>query len=805
MKRVEPSERREAHLVLMVTSPMTTVFFRGQIARLRQAGFRVTFICDPGPQTSAMSAEGAQVIAVPMQRDIALLSDLVSLWTLWRTLRRIRPDIINVGTPKAGLLGGIAARLAGVPHRVYTVHGLRLETVRGWKRFVLGLAERAACANAQRVRFVSPSLREKAIELGLVAPEKAFVVASGTSNGVDVERFRSTPERTTAARGLRGSLNIPANAPVIGFVGRLTRDKGIPELCGAYYRLKPSFPDLHLLLVGDFEDGDPVDPAIRARLQRDQSVHLTGDVPDAAPYYPLMNVVALPTHREGFPNVPLEAQAASVPVVTTTATGAADSVLDGITGRVVPVHDQAALATALHEMIINPERSRQMGQTAPEWVNANFKRERFWQALIEFYEDVLGRRTGTTESAIKEVFPSTNIARAASRPPKILIVATVHRFLEAFILPFARHYRDQGWIVEAFSRDAGSSELCRGAFDRVWDASWSRTPLNVRGNVRSAACLRRLVREGGYDLIHVHTPVASFVTRATLHYSQRHPPVIYSAHGFHFFEGGPWRRNLVFRELEKAAGRWTDALVVVNRDDEAAVRRHHIVNDEQLFYIPGLGIDLRRYSQDSVSEGAVNRLRAELGISEAERVLLQVAELIPRKRPEDTLRAFARAGVTCRLLLAGDGPLEASLRSLAVSLGIQDRVVFLGMRRDVPVLLKLADALILVSNQEGLPQCVMEAMAMSKPVIGSDIRGMRDLLSGGAGVLVPVGNIAAIADAITMILDNPGQAREIACRGRDRIPTYDLRYILKLHDELYDRVLAESRASRHSASAQVAL
>jgi lipopolysaccharide/colanic/teichoic acid biosynthesis glycosyltransferase/glycosyltransferase involved in cell wall biosynthesis len=384
---------KPAHLVVMTTSAMATVFFRGQIACLRAAGFRVTFICNPGPQTTFVAAEGAEVVSLPMERNISVFKDMASLWRLWRTLRKLKPDIINVGTPKAGLLGGIAARATGVPRRIYTMHGLRLETATGWKRRLLTWTERIACRNAQYVRCVSSSLRRRAVELSLVEAEKAYVIAAGSSNGIDCERFRSTLERLSAASELRLALGIPDSAPVIGFVGRLTRDKGVRELSGAYERLRSSFPDLRLLLLGDFEDGDPVDPAVRAQLESDAHVHFAGMVPDTAPYYPLMNILALPTYREGFPNVPLEAQASGVPVVTTRTTGAADSVLDGISGKFVPSQDEGSLASALRELLSDPEKSRRMGQAGADWVRAHFRQELVWEALIADYNRVL-RETG---------------------------------------------------------------------------------------------------------------------------------------------------------------------------------------------------------------------------------------------------------------------------------------------------------------------------------------------------------------------------------------------------------------------------
>lgn len=377
------------HIAIIVTCAMSTGLFRGQFTRLRQAGFRVTFICSPGVQTREAASEGAEVITVPMERAIAPLQDLKSLWNLWRTLRLLRPDIVNVGTPKAGLLGGLATRLACPSRRVYTLHGLRFETARGWKRGLLKFLESIACRNAQYVRCVSPSLRDRAIQYGVLDGKKAYVVGAGSANGIDCEHYICTPRNLLRGRELRKSLGIPDSAAVVGFVGRFTQDKGFAELHQAYVQLKQTQSDLHLLLVGIFEDGDPVDSGMRRQLESDPNVHFTGLVADVAPYYHAMDILAFPTHREGLGMVSLEAQASGVPVVATTATGAVDSVRDGCTGKLIPPRDAAALAAALEELLTDRTQRQRLGIAASAWVRQKFQRELIWDALVDDYRNIL--------------------------------------------------------------------------------------------------------------------------------------------------------------------------------------------------------------------------------------------------------------------------------------------------------------------------------------------------------------------------------------------------------------------------------
>jgi lipopolysaccharide/colanic/teichoic acid biosynthesis glycosyltransferase len=382
------------------TSAMSVPFCEGHSIALRRKGMAATVVSSPGVELETLGIrEGVPTFAVPMKREIAPLSDLVSLWRLWRLLTRLRPAITNFGNPKAGLLGGVASLLARVPCRIYTLYGLRLETTSGLKRTVLLTTEWISCHCAHRVICVSRSLRARAIQLGVVDAARAVVLAKGGCNGIGVQRFESSAENVALARGLRHDLSLPDGVPVVGFVGRFTRDKGITELIDAYDRLRPRFPDLRILLVGDFEDGDPVPHGTRTRIEQEPNVIQTGWVGNTAPYYQLMDVLAFPTYREGFGMVSVEANASGKPVVTTNATGAIDSVADGVTGLVVPVGDSRALASALGRLLSDPALRERMGAAGTERAIREFQQETLVDAAIKQYNDVLSSRLARAESS----------------------------------------------------------------------------------------------------------------------------------------------------------------------------------------------------------------------------------------------------------------------------------------------------------------------------------------------------------------------------------------------------------------------
>jgi len=389
----------------VVNSSIAVGFLQGQLQYFQHRGFDATVLCPERRKDEWKVArpEGVPIIEVPMEREIAPFLDLVSFWRLWRIMRALRPTVTNVGTPKAGLLGGFSAWLNRVPCRFYTLHGLRFETTKGLRRRLLIYAERLACRFAHRVICVSHSVREKAIASGLTSPERAVVFASGSCNGVDASRFAATPKLMRRAAEVRGRLGIPTQAPVVLFVGRLTRDKGIPELMEAFSQLSNQFLELRLLLVGCFEDGDPLPVRIRRCLETHPRVIFAGAVQDTTPYYAVADVVVLPSHREGLPTVVLEAQAAGKPVLGASATGIVDVIENGETGLLFPVGDVPALAEAMAMLISDQGLARKLGLAGQEQVKRKFRQEQIWQALHREFLEVLRRKESPRSSILPQL------------------------------------------------------------------------------------------------------------------------------------------------------------------------------------------------------------------------------------------------------------------------------------------------------------------------------------------------------------------------------------------------------------------
>lgn len=378
--------------------------------------------------------------------------------------------------------------------------------------------------------------------------------------------------------------------------------------------------------------------------------------------------------------------------------------------------------------------------------------------------------------------------------PSLLMVATVSETIQGFLTPYATHFRHLGWRVEAAANGVTAAPRLEGVFDQLHELPWSRSILDIGGILGAMRALTRIL-ESGFDIVHVHTPIAAFVTRAAIRRmpADTRPAVVYTAHGFHFYPGGGFANNAVFLTAERLAGRWTDRLVVINDEDHAAALRHRIVPRRRLRLMPGIGLDTRWYSRSVVPEDEIAASRTRLGISPGSPLFTVVGELSIRKRPYDVVAALGlMKHRDCHLVLVGDGPARPRVEAAIRESGVGDRVHLVGVMADVRPFVAASTVLVLASRMEGLPRCVMEALSLEVPVVATDARGSPDLVEPDAGLIVPVGDVVALAQAMDRMLDDPDGARAMAVRGRTRMAErYDLSILLADHEALYREVLLE--------------
>ena len=400
-------------ILYLLTDEISSVLVRGQLGYLIDHGFDVTVgtrRSEPDtPPAPGKWDDGVVVEHVPFVREPSPLSDLRALWATIRLIRRVRPTIVNASTPKAGLLGMLAAWLCRVKVRVYVVRGFRFETMTGWRRRLLVSLEWIAARCANQVIFNSHSLLAVGQAEDIVRSGRGQVLGAGSGNGIDVARFAD--DRLPSRAAAREQFGLPADAPVIGFVGRFTKDKGIEDLIDVFTSLAPPSPEPGghrardeftrtadaaaevrepwLLLVGQFEDGNPISVCARRAIETHPRIMVIPWLEHTGVAYQAMDVLAFPSYREGMPNVPLEAQLCGVPVVGYAATGTVDAVAGVGRNALVAVSDTQALGEAITRALQGRLAATAVcSSTAAEiWVRKQFASERLWSSLDDLYRD----------------------------------------------------------------------------------------------------------------------------------------------------------------------------------------------------------------------------------------------------------------------------------------------------------------------------------------------------------------------------------------------------------------------------------
>jgi glycosyltransferase involved in cell wall biosynthesis len=373
-------------LCIVSAVPISLTAFMAPHVRALAAGADITLVASTAPDPAAARwPAGVRFHAQHIARGIAPAADAASLAALWRFFRAERFDMVQSITPKAGLLAMIAGRLAGVPTRVHWFTGQVWATRAGLFREVLKRMDRVIAASATHLLADSASQRAFLEAQGIVAPNRVVVLGDGSVCGVDTARFRPDPG---ARRRVRAGHGIPEKAVVALYLGRLTAEKGLPELGEAFARVAAECQDLHLLVVGPDEGG--MEPRLReASGAAGSRLHVAPATPQPEIFMAASDLFVLPSHREGFGSSVIEAAACEVPAVATSIYGLTDAVVDGETGLLVGVRQVDALASAIRALVLDPSRRRGMGAAARERVLRQFAQERLTAEYSAFAARVL--------------------------------------------------------------------------------------------------------------------------------------------------------------------------------------------------------------------------------------------------------------------------------------------------------------------------------------------------------------------------------------------------------------------------------
>ena len=370
------------HVVL--SAPEMFGFMKGQPKRLRGLGFEPVIVSSASAVLDQQAAdEGLKRISIPICRPIALGQDAQTFYRLCQIFRQDAPQAVLLSGPKAIFLGSMAAWACSVPQRLVIYHGMRQENMRGLLRVILDLCDKVSFACATKALAVSPSLRALVINRRLTSASTIQAIKPGTPNGIDISKYHRTPQVMAESVTMQQTLGILPGVPVIGFLGRITEDKGIADLYKTFLVLQEKFPDLRLLCVGPAEMLSTEGRQLLVTMKANRAVIFTGSVSNVLPYLCLMKVHVFPSHREGFGLSVAEAGALGVPTVAYDVTGVKDAIVANVTGKLVQRGDVAAMVQAASDYLCNDSVRLQHGNNAAHRIREDFAPDRIWNSYLE--------------------------------------------------------------------------------------------------------------------------------------------------------------------------------------------------------------------------------------------------------------------------------------------------------------------------------------------------------------------------------------------------------------------------------------
>lgn len=366
---------------------------------------------------------------------------------------------------------------------------------------------------------------------------------------------------------------------------------------------------------------------------------------------------------------------------------------------------------------------------------------------------------------------------------KILYVTTVSRTINAFLVPHIRNIVKEGNNVEiACNIDLDiSEELSDIKLNKI---DFSRNPFSI-DNLKAIKQIRKLYKVKKYDIVHVHTPVASFITRYAL--KDKSVKIIYTAHGFHFYNGASKLNWFIYYSLEKLASKWTDVLITINNEDFKRAKSKFENKRCEVHKINGIGIDLKNYKKEEFDL----RFKKELGLEENDFVITVIAELIKRKNHNQIIEAVSRIEEksNVKIIFVGNGILFEEIKRKIKAKNLNENIKLLGYRTDVSKIISISDVIALFSLHEGLPRNLMEGMAQGKAILCTNIRGNNDLIEDREnGILVSVNDYNETKNRIIEMTRNIKLTEELGKNNEKKVELYDIKNVLKQMDKIYKKI-----------------
>lgn len=374
---------------------------------------------------------------------------------------------------------------------------------------------------------------------------------------------------------------------------------------------------------------------------------------------------------------------------------------------------------------------------------------------------------------------------------KVLFVATVVKtHIMVFHIPYLKMLKEQGYEVHVCAKnDYDNKEECVIPYcDKYYDLEFERSPFALR-NFSVYKKLKNIIDENEYEIIHCHTPVGGVLTRlAARSMRKKGSKVIYTAHGFHFFNGAPMINWMIYYPIEKMCSYLTDALITINHEDYELAQKK--MKSKKVYYIPGIGVDTNKYADVKIDR---ENKRKELGLANDDILLLSVGELNKNKNHEVIMRALVKLdNPKIHYFIAGKGELREYLKELSIKIGIDNKFKLLGYRDDIGELYKCANIFCFPSQREGLGLAAIEAMSACLPIVTSNVHGINDYSQNGiSGFACNPNSVDEFSEAIEKLIDDSELRIKMGMHNEEFVKRFDEQIVKKEMNFIYQETLSK--------------
>jgi|GEM_PF-167800 glycosyltransferase involved in cell wall biosynthesis len=748
-------------LVTVTVAETVHSFLKEQIHYLLERGFSVEVACGEGNWIKLADLRqtfNVPIHKVPFTRSMNVISDVHSLFKLLELFLKIRPDVLHTSTPKASLLSLFAAWACRVPVRIYLIRGITYQHTLGVTRMFYFLAQKLACYFSHAVLCVSDSNKNYLIANKLCNVEKVTVLGNGSSHGVDAAgMFNPAKVDPGIVAEYRKRYSLEADDVVFGFVGRLVKDKGIEDLVDVWADFIKTHKDSRLFIVGQREVRNSVSRSSLLAIDSLPSIHLVTDSIDPLYYYYLFDIFVFPSYREGFPNAVLEASAASLPIITNDALGCTDSVIDGLTGYIVPLGDFSSLSAKMELLHSDKQLRKRLGQNGRRRALDLYNPKNICVQLDNYIHDQMKkpRRPLNLRLAIVSTVPTTLYHLFSNQIKRLQ--------QEGFKLTLITSPGD-AWISARDVESKYGITIHTLPFHRTYSFF-----SDVISFVFLCVSLQRL----RINMIYYCTPKASLISALSA-FIMRVPFRVYSNFGLVYY-GKSGFTEKVLLAAEKLTCLCSHKVILMSESNKIYMANRYLCHPSKMILLgkgSNQGVDAQdKFNRIKIKQEEIGRLKNTLRISDNKIVFGYIGRLVKDKGIIELIEAWkdVNKSMMSQLLIIGPRNEPRDRLPLKIYSDIEtiDGIQLIEQVSDPRVYYACMDVFILPSYREGFPNVVLEAAAMELPVITTDAIGCIDSVHDGeTGFIVPVKNAKKLAEKMLLLGHNSELRKSMGKKGR---------------------------------------